>query len=181
MESKKLRVLAASGMLAAVGYVLQLFEFPLLPAASFLKFDFGDVAVALAGWAMGPAAAVLTALVKGILWGVIGHGADGWVGAGMNTVTVLAFALPFAFFRQEKKLRGPVLAAVLGIACMTAVMAGVNLAVDPWYFKMPFAAVRALVVSAIIPFNLLRGLINGTATAVVALAFGRTPLFHHDA
>lgn len=177
MESKKLRVLALTGMLAAVGYVLQLFEFPLMPAAPFLKFDFGDVAVFIAGSAMGPGGAILTAVVKGILWALIGRGADGWVGAGMNTVTVIAFALPVAFLVRSRKIWVKVIAAGLGVVVMTAVMAGVNLVVDPWYFKMPIAAVKAIIVTAIIPFNLLRGLLNGAASVLVILILQRTAIF----
>ena len=177
MEPKKLRVLALTGMLAAVGYVLQLFEFPLLPAAPFLKFDFGDVAVFIAGSAMGPGAAILTAVAKGILWALIGRGADGWVGAGMNTITVVAFALPVAFLARSRKGWVKVVAAGLGVVVMTTAMAGVNLVVDPWYFKMPIAAVKAIIVTAIIPFNLLRGLLNGTASVLVMLALQRTAIF----
>lgn len=178
MGSKKLRMLALTGMLAAAGYVLQLFEFPLLPAASFLKFDFGDVAVAVAGWAMGPAAAVLTAIVKGILWALIGRGTDGWVGAGMNTMTVIAFALPLSLLGRSRKSWVMIAAVVVGIPVMTVVMAGVNLIVDPWYFKMPVAAVKTVVATAIIPFNLLRGFINGVATTGILLALRRTSFFH---
>jgi riboflavin transporter FmnP len=174
MESRKLRVLALAGMLAAAGYVLQLFEFPLLPAAAFLKFDFGDVAVAVAGWAMGPAAAILTAVVKGILWALIGRGTDGWVGAGMNTITVIAFALPLALLGRSRKSWVTVVAAILGIPVMTVVMAGANLIVDPWYFKMPVATVRATVIAAIIPFNLLRGAINAAASVGILFALRRT-------
>jgi riboflavin transporter FmnP len=177
MGSKKLRVLALTGMLAAVGYVLQLFEFPLLAAAPFLKFDFGDVAVFIAGSAMGPAAAILTAVVKGILWALIGRGTDGWVGAGMNTMTVIAFALPVAFLARSRRVRVKVVAAGLGVVVMTVVMAGVNLIVDPWYFKMPIAAVKAMIVTAIIPFNLLRGLLNGVASVGIMLALQRTAIF----
>jgi riboflavin transporter len=180
MESRKLRVLALTGMLAAVGYVLQLFEFPLLPAAPFLKFDFGDVAVFIAGSAMGPGAAILTAVVKGILWALIGRGADGWVGAGMNTMTVIAFALPAAFLARSRKVWVKVAAAALGVVVMTVVMAVTNLVVDPWYFKMPIAAVKAIIVTAIIPFNLLRGLLNGTASVLVVLALRRTAIFRRD-
>ncbi|MCE5193004.1 MAG: ECF transporter S component [Candidatus Cryosericum sp.] len=177
MEQKKLRVLALVGMLAAVGYVLQLFEFPLLPAAPFLKFDFGDVAVFMAGSILGPAAMVLTAVVKGILWALIGHGADGWVGACMNTVTVIAFALPVAFLSRSRRGWVKVCAVVLGTLAMTTVMVAMNLIVDPWYFKMPVAAVKAMMIPAIIPFNLLRGALNGTASVLVLLALQRTRMF----
>ncbi|RIE06267.1 ECF transporter S component [Candidatus Cryosericum terrychapinii] len=179
MESKKLRMLTLASMLAAVGYVLQLFEFPLpfLPAATFLKFDFGDIPVVIAGSMFGPGAAVLTATVKGLLWALIGHGANSWVGAGMNTIAVIVFALPLALLGRSRKLWVKAAAAGLGMLAMTAVMVGLNLIVDPLYFKWPIAAVKAIIVPAIIPFNLFRGAANGVASVLVMLALQRTAIF----
>jgi riboflavin transporter FmnP len=174
MESRQLRKLALCGMLAAVGYVLQLFEFPLLPASAFLKFDFGDIPVVIAGVAMGPAAAILTAVVKGILWTLIGRGANGWVGAGMNTIAVIAFVLPIAFLARSRRLAVRIAAVVSATLVMTVVMAAVNLLVDPWYFKMPVAAVKAMIATAIIPFNLLRGLINSVASLGILAVLDRS-------
>jgi riboflavin transporter FmnP len=179
MESKKLRVLATSGMLAAVGYVLQLFEFPLpfLPAASFLKFDFGDVAVVIAGSMFGPGAAILTAIVKGLLWTFIGRGGNGLVGAGMNTIAVIAFALPLVLVARSKKVWVKVVAAGVGVVATTAVMVGLNLVVDPLYLKYTLAAVKAIIMPAIVPFNLFRGAANGAVSIVVMLALQRTAIF----
>lgn len=174
MESKKLRVLAASGMLAAAGYVLQLFEFPLLPPpATFLKFDFGDVAVVVAGSMFGPGAAILTAVVKGLLWALIGRGGNGFVGAVMNTVAVIAFALPLVFAARSQRLWVKVVAAGIGVVVMTAVMVGLNLVVDPLYFKYSLEQVKAILPSIVL-FNLLRGLLNGAASILVLLALRRT-------
>jgi riboflavin transporter FmnP len=182
MESRKLRVLALTGMLAAVGYVLQLFEFPLpfLPAASFLKFDFGDVAVVIAGSMFGPGAAILTAVVKGLLWTLIGRGGNGLVGAGMNTIAVIVFALPLVLVARSQRLWIKVVAAGIGVLAMTAVMVGLNLVVDPWYFKYPLAAVRAMIMPAIVPFNLFRGVANGVASVLVLLTLQRTAMFRGD-
>lgn len=176
MASRKLRLLTLSGMLAAVGFVLELFEFPLLPAAPFLKFDFGDVAVFVAGASMGPGAALLTGVTKGVLWGLVGHGADGWVGALMNTVAVVTFALPAAFACRSTALRTRVLSAVLGIAAMTASMLAMNLIVDPLYFKLPMEAIRAML-PVILVFNLIRGSINAVASVGVLVLLKRTPAF----
>ena len=166
-------------MLAAVGYVLQLFEFPLpfLPAATFLKFDFGDIPVVIAGSMFGPGAVVLTATVKGLLWALIGHGANSWVGAGMNTIAVIVFALPLALLGRSRKLWVKAAAVGLGMLAMTAVMVGLNLIVDPLYFKWPIAAVKAILVPAIIPFNLFRGAANGAASVLVVFFLQRTAIF----
>lgn len=173
MEQKKLRVLALVGMLAAVGYVLQLFEFPLLPAVAFLKFDFGDVAVVVSGSMFGPGAAVLTAVVKGLLWVLIGRGGNGLVGAGMNTIAVIVFALPLVLVARSQRLWIKVAAGGMGVLAMTAVMVGLNLVVDPLYFKYSLEQVNAIMPS-IIFFNVLRGLLNGTASVLVLVTLQRT-------
>jgi riboflavin transporter FmnP len=178
MEPRKLRVLALTGMLAAVGYVLQLLEFPLMPAAApYLKFDFGDIAAVIAGTTMGPGAAVLTAVVKGILWALIGRGESGVVGASMNTAAVIVFALPFSLLARSSKIGVKIAAAAMGTVLMTAVMVGLNLVVDPWFLKIPIEAVRALIVFPIIPFNLIRGALNGGASVLVILILQRTAIF----
>jgi riboflavin transporter FmnP len=82
-----------------------------------------------------------------------------------------------AFLARSRKGWVKVVAAGLGVVVMTVVMAGANLIVDPWYFKMPIATIKAIMVTAIIPFNLLRGLINGTASVLVMLALQRTAIF----
>ena len=41
--------LVATAMLSAVALVLMLLEFPLLPAAPYLKMDFSDIPAVLAG------------------------------------------------------------------------------------------------------------------------------------
>jgi riboflavin transporter FmnP len=98
----------------------------------------------------------------------------------MNTMTVIAFALPVSLMARSRKMWVKVAAAGLGVVVMTVVMAGVNLIVDPWYFKMPIAAVKAIIVTAIIPFNLLRGLLNGVASVGIMLALQRTAIFRGD-
>ena len=95
----------------------------------------------------------------------------------MNTITVIAFALPVAFLARSRKIWVKVVAAGLGVVVMTVVMSGTNLIVDPWYFKMSIVAVKAIMVTAIIPFNLLRGLINAVASVGTMLALQRTTIF----
>lgn len=181
MESRTLRILTVSGMLAAVGYVLQLFEFPLMPAAAFLKFDFGDIPVVIAGSFFGPGACLLTAVVKGLLWTLIGHGANGWVGAAMNTAAVIAFSLPVALLFRSSRVWAKIAAVVVGTLAMTVVMVGANRLIDPWYLKMPVATINTMIVTAIIPFNLLRGVINSIASLLIVLTLQRSAAFRRVA
>lgn len=56
-NTKKIVKIAALGAISFVLYFI--LEFPLLPGAPFLKFDFSDVAALVGSFAMGPVAGVL--------------------------------------------------------------------------------------------------------------------------
>ena len=66
-KSQHLQALVATAMPSAVALVLMLLEFPLLPAAPYLKMDFSDVPAVLAGVLFGPVYGVLTELLKNLL------------------------------------------------------------------------------------------------------------------
>ncbi|MCX6086080.1 MAG: hypothetical protein NTX94_06565, partial [Caldiserica bacterium] len=138
--------------------------------------DFGDVAVVVSGSMFGPGAAVLTAIVKGLLWVLIGRGGNGLVGAVMNTMAVIVFALPLVLVARSQRLWIRIAAAGIGVLAMTAVMVGLNLVVDPLYFGYSLAQVKAIMPSIIL-FNFLRGLLNGVASMLVVLALQRTGIF----
>jgi riboflavin transporter FmnP len=82
--------------------------------------------------------------------------------------------LPIAVLARSRRLAVRIAAVVSATLVMTVVMAAVNLLVDPWYFKMPVAAVKAMIATAIIPFNLLRGLINSVASLGILAVLDRS-------
>jgi riboflavin transporter FmnP len=94
----------------------------------------------------------------------------------MNTIAVIAFALPLVLMARSRKVWVKVVAAGIGVLAMTAVMVGLNLVVDPLYFKYSLAQVKAIMPSIIL-FNLLRGIINGVASVLVMTILQRTAIF----
>ena len=56
--------LVSVAMLSAVALVLYLLEFPLLPAATYLKMDFSDIPAVFGGVLFGPAYAINLLLVE---------------------------------------------------------------------------------------------------------------------
>ena len=50
---------------------------------------------------------------------------------------------------------------------MTVIMAGANLLVTPLYMGVGREVVKGMLLPAIIPFNLLKGVINGAITLLV--------------
>ena len=61
------KTIAKVAILAAIAEILMLIEFPLPIAPSFYKMDFSEVAVLIAGFALGPIEAVMVEGVKIVL------------------------------------------------------------------------------------------------------------------
>ena len=166
-----LPALVATAMLSAVALVLMLLEFPLLPAAPYLKMDFSDIPAVLAGVLFGPAYGVLTELLKNLLEMLIkGLGTQMGFGNLQNFLIGCAYVLPFSLLyrRGEKKGNRPAatvsLAAAVSIFTMLIVGFLSNLAVAPLFFAVflgdPLGEGEALAAAAVsLPFNLIKGAI----------------------
>lgn len=51
----RIQRLVGIACLSALAFILMLFEFPIIPMASYLKIDFSDVPVLIGGYIYGPA------------------------------------------------------------------------------------------------------------------------------
>ena len=159
------RQLVTMALMTAIGVLLSFIEFPLLPGVTWLKFDASNMPAMVAGFAYGPggggAGGILTAILHGLLM------AD-FTGALMNVLTVTCFVLPAAIIYKKKRTYP---AAIGGLALsIIAAMAGAvvgNLIVTPMWLGVPFEAVTAMIIPILIPFNLLKGLLNAVLTLVI--------------
>ncbi len=177
------RQLASVAMLAALASLLMRFlQFPILPAAPYLKFDPSEVPTLLAGVLYGPNAAVLVALLKNLAYVLLFGSPTGWVGPFANFAAVSFFAATAAWvYRRDPTLAGLAKGAVLG-ACARAVLmlpllAFVILPVFFGYSPTDWPTlqrrVAPLLWGAFVPFNLLASVLNG-ALAVWLVAAVRT-------
>ena len=170
-KSQHLQALVATAMLSAVALVLMLLEFPLLPAAPYLKMDFSDVPAVLAGVLFGPVYGVLTELLKNLLEMLIkGIGTQMGFGNLQNFLIGCSYVLPFTLIYRRGKKKGTRAAASLALAsgvsliCMLVVGFLSNLAVAPLFFSVfmgdPLGEGEALAAAVIsLPFNLIKGLL----------------------
>lgn len=173
------------GMLAAIGMVLMLLDFPLPIFPTFLKVDLSDVPAVIGAFSMGPAAGVMIELLKNLLKLIVGSNTGG-VGELANFLTGAAYVLLLGVVYQKWPKRSGV---ILGSALATvgaAVWAGV---LNYFIFIPAFAAVmglpvtafvdaaskvngavvdlRTMVVFAIVPFNIVKGVLIAVASVVV--------------
>ncbi len=149
--------LARIAVLAALGAVLSLLEFPILPAAPFYKLDFSGVPVLLAGFSMGWPAGILTLLVKDLV-GLLTHPSGGWVGQLADFIMLGAFTITSVGIYGLNKTRMTALAGMItGIAAMTAIAALANLYILFPFYGIPEAKRAGLILPATVPFNLIKG------------------------
>lgn len=199
MKSKKqtsLRYIAKVAVLSAMAAALMLLEFPLpFLAPPFYQLDFSEVAVLIGGFSLGPLAGVLIELLKNLLNLLINGTATGYVGEFANFVTGCAFVLPAAFlYRYRKNLKCALLGMTLGTVSLAIVGSLLNYFVlIPLYseiYGLPLDSIIAmgasinpaikdlptLVVIAVFPFNLVKGLACSAATTLLYKRV--SPLLH---
>ncbi|MBC1357223.1 ECF transporter S component [Listeria booriae] len=177
MKKYSLKTFVSIAVLGAVAFVIMLIQFPLLPSAPFLKLDFSDVPAAIGGLLFGPLAIILIEFVKNVLeYLVTGSFVGVPVGELANFLSGICFVLPIYYvFRYARSTKAMILGAGIGTVTLTVVISLFNYFVLlPFYITvggLPAGTnIAALVTTAIIPFNLLKGVVVG---AVFILVYGR--------
>lgn len=159
------RVLVTIALLCAISVLLSFVEFPLLPGVAWLSYDASIMPAAVCGFAFGPAAGLACGIIS-----VVAHGilfAD-FTGALMNLLVVIGFILPSALvYKKIHTLKGAIIGLVLGIVFAVIMAVLGNLVVTPAWLGVPLDAVVAMIVPILIPFNLLKGLLNAILTLIV--------------
>ena len=93
--------------------------------------------------------------------------ADYW-GALMNILVVAGYVLPAALvYRKMHTMKGAVLGLAAGIVCSIAMAIAGNIAITPIYLSTPVEAVVGMIVPILVPFNIVKALINSALTLIV--------------
>lgn len=166
------------GIFSAVAAVLMYIEIPLFFAPSFYQMDLSEVPVFICSFSLGPVAGVVCELVKIILKLLLKGTSTAFVGDFANFVVGCSFVLPATIvYHRFKTKRGalagmavgagvmtvfgslfnavyllPTFAELYGLPMETLIAMGttVNKAID---------SVSTLVLFAVVPFNLVKGVI----------------------
>ncbi|MBC1334255.1 ECF transporter S component [Listeria booriae] len=177
MKKYSLKTFVSIAVLGAVAFVIMLIQFPLLPSAPFLKLDFSDVPAMIGGLLFGPLAIILIEFVKNVLeYLVTGSFVGVPVGELTNFLSGICFVLPIYYvFRYARSTKAMILGVGIGTVMLTVVISLLNyFVVLPFYITvggLPAGTnIAALVTTAIIPFNILKGVVVG---AVFILVYGR--------
>lgn len=173
-------------MFSAVAAVLHIIDFPLFFAPSFYKIDFSEISVLICAFYLGPVSGVVCELLKIILKLLIKGTSTAFVGDFANFFVGCSMVLPAAIIYHCKKSKK---SALIGLTVGTAVMTVFGSAFNAFYlipkfsqlFHMPLDAivsmgtainpgitsVSTLVLFAVVPFNIVKGVIVSIVTLLL--------------
>lgn len=162
----RLRKTIAASLFAALAY-LCVFVIH-IKVAGFLTFDFKDAVMALGSLWLGPVAGVLIAAVVAF-FEFISVSSTGPYGLLMNFASSASFILPAAIlFRLRRTRRSAMIGLGISVVFMLAVMMPLNILIDPLYLHVSRETVLELIPPTLLPFNLIKGVLNA---ALVAMLF----------
>lgn len=167
------------GLLAAIALILMYFEFPVLPAFSFLKIDLSDIPALIGAFAFGPIAGVLIEGLKNILAFLVKGTQTGGVGELANFIVGASFVFTAGIIYKHKKTRNNAIISLLAaifVMLVAAVLANYFVFI-PLYFKgMPTKDLIHYMVFGIVPFNLIKATL---ISAVTVLIYKRVSVLIH--
>lgn len=186
-QVKKTKYITICAMLGALAMLLHLFDFPIpFLAPGFYKLDFSEIPVMIGAFYLGPVGGIIIELVKILLKLVIKGTSTAFVGDLANFIVGCSFAVPASIVYHMKKTRKMAVAGlVTGTVTMTVfgslfngiylipafsrlyglpldAIVGMGTAVNP-----AITSVNMLVLLAVAPLNLLKGVLISVPTMVL--------------
>ncbi|MGV3466923.1 MAG: ECF transporter S component [Heyndrickxia sp.] len=161
MQKMKTKTYVSIALLSSLAYLLMAIKIP-TPFSNFLTVDFSDIPALVAAVLFGPVAAIIVELIKNLLdyftWGSesgipIGHFA--------NILSGIFFVLPTYFvYKHNKTKKGMTIGLIVGTISLAILMSVLNyFVILPAYLAlMHFELPKAYVISAVLPFNIVKGL-----------------------
>ncbi|MGE6375209.1 ECF transporter S component [Peribacillus muralis] len=168
MKKNKVKKTVTLAMMGSISYLLMLLNFPFPGFPPFLNVDFSDIPALIAALIFGPVAGILVEFIKNLLDLVmtgtltvvpIGHIA--------NFIAGILFVLPtYYVFKKINSKKGMTFALLAGTVTMAVFMSVLNYFVflPAYTFFLGAEAMsgpesRTLVTTAILPFNVIKGLL----------------------
>ena len=172
-----------TAIFATMAGVLMLVEIPLFFAPGFYKLDLSELPILICTFYLGPVAGVVAELLKVCIKLLLKGTSTAFVGDFANFAVGCSFILPAAIIYHRHKTRKN---AIIGMAVGTLTMTVVGSAFNAYYLLPKFAAlfgmpldaivgmgtavnssiksVGTLVIYAVVPFNLLKGIVDSVLT-----------------
>ena len=159
------RQLVTMALMCAIAILLSFVEFPIFPAAPYLKYDASFVPIMVTAFAYGPGAGIAVGTVT---WAIHGLMMGDLPGTIMNIIAMLGFVLPAALiYKRHHTFKGALVGLVIGVVCTVICALLGNLVITPWYTGMPLESIIALILPVLLPFNAMKAGLNAVLTLII--------------
>lgn len=176
---KRINLWLTWAMLGALAFLVMKIEFPIMPGFDYLKFDLSDALIAITTMALGPLSGFMITLIKVLLSLIFaGFNPISFVGDIAAFIATLVYIYPIYFISKKhyENFWFQIVGILVGTVSLTIIMSVAN-----YFFLMPMyisivgfkinSTILKYVVSVVIPFNILKGLINGVVVLLLARTF----------
>jgi riboflavin transporter len=158
--------IAVYALFSAVAMAASYISISLIPGYTWLTYDPSGIICMIAGFAFGPSAAVIVSV---LCW--VPHiftDMSGILGALVAIVVSLAMSVPGAYiYSRDRTRRGALIGIVVSSMIMLVAAIGCNLLITPIYTGWSEAQVLKIIVPALLPFNIVKLVINDVVTFLV--------------
>jgi riboflavin transporter FmnP len=194
-QRSSVKTLTKIAVLSAIATLLMLVDIPLWFAPNFYQLDFSEVPVLIGTFALGPIAGITIEFMK-ILLNFVLNGTDtGGIGELANFIVGCSFIVPAGLiYRNKKSVKNALIGMIVGTFMLATVGSLLNyyvlLPVYATIYGAPIDAfvgmgnalnknivdLKTLVLYAVVPFNLLKGI---AVAAITLLVYKRiSPILH---
>ncbi len=155
--------IAKYALFVALSMAVSFIEFPLIPDFSFLKYDPSGIVCLVAGFAYGPAAAAIVSIL-----GFAPHLFTNPLGTIMAVLVSLGASVTAAIvYKKMHTKEGAIISLISGSVVAIALAIVGNLIITPLYAHMTVSQVAALIIPALLPFNIVKLAIHVVVTMLV--------------
>lgn len=159
------RRIAVTALFCALSFILTFVEIPIFPPAPWLTYDPSGIVAFVAALVFGPSTGAVVVILPWVLRTFVTFNVYGHI---MAILANVALVVPAALIaRRTAGARGLVVGMLVGaVISLVACILG-NLVITPLYTAVSVEDVIAMIVPILLPFNLLKIVINCVVTALI--------------
>ena len=166
------RKITLIGMLSALAYLFTLIgHFVPITFGDFLRYDPKDAIIVMAGFSVGPLAALIISVIVSFLE-LITISTTGIIGFFMNVISSASFACVSALiYKKIKKVSGAVIGLTVSSLVTVALMLLWNYIVTPFYMDVPRSVIASMLLPVFLPFNVIKCGLNSALVMIIYKPF----------
>lgn len=165
---KDTKKIALVGLFSAIAFVFTLVGNAIpISIQGFLKYDPKDAIVAIAGFMLGPIAALIISVITSLLE-LITISQTGLYGLLMNVISTASFAcIASGFYKKIRTLKVAIFGLITATLVTTALMLMWNYFITPFYLHYPREMIARMLPTVFLPFNLIKYGINASIAILI--------------